>query len=492
MDTAVAKNKLKILFLSPEAVPFAKTGGLADVAGSLPNALKKLGADVRLMLPFYRCVKEGKFGVRRLNKEITVPFGGRQLACGVLQTKTNSSVPVYLLEREDLFDRPNLYGDSSGDYYDNLERFAFFSRGSIELCESIPFKPDIIHCHDWQTGLVPAILRGVKQLNLFWKDTKIVFTIHNIGYQGTFPADKLTITGLPYPDFFNADGLEFWGQISLLKSGIVYSQAITTVSPKYAQEIQTGEYGLGMEGILQNRKKDLSGILNGVDYSLWNPARDQYISDNYTLKKLTVKAKCKTSLLQEMRLDPDLLDRPLLAMISRLDSQKGLDLLIAILNKLMSLNIGLVILGAGHEMVERKIQSAAKRHTGRLGIHIGFNEPLAHRIMAGADMFLIPSRYEPCGLTQMYALKYGTVPIVRATGGLEDTIVEFDPETGKGNGFKFEAYESKVFLDAIHKAITFYRDTKIWRTIQKNGMKEDFSWKQSAIKYMDLYRSLID
>jgi len=488
----VPKDKLKILFLSPEAVPFAKTGGLADVAGALPTALKKLGADVRLMLPFYRSVREGKLDIRRLSKEIEVPLGGRSLTCRVLQSKTGSSVPVYLLEREDLFDRPNLYGDNLGDYYDNLERFVFFNRAAIELCESIPFKPDIIHCHDWQTGLVPAILKGIKQPNIFWKDTKIVFTIHNIGYQGAFRAEKLAITGLPFHDFFTSDGLEFWGQISLLKSGIVYSQAITTVSPKYAQEIQTGEYGLGMEGILQHREKDLYGILNGVDYELWNPARDQYISDPYTPKTLTMKSTCKTSLLQEMGLDHDLMDRPLAAMISRLDSQKGLDLLMAILNKLMSLNIGLVILGSGHEMVERGIQRAAKRHAGRLGIHIGFNESLAHRIMAGADMFLIPSRYEPCGLTQMYALKYGTVPIVRATGGLDDTIVDFNPEMEEGNGFKFEAYEPKAFLDAVHRAITFYQDRKIWKTIQKNGMKEDFSWKRSALEYMDLYRSLMD
>lgn len=486
------EDKLKILFLSPEAVPFAKTGGLADVAGALPAALKKLGADVRLVLPFYRSIREGGHDIRRLNKRLEVPLGWSTLACHVLQSKSDrSAVPVYLLEREDLFDRPNLYGNGGDDYYDNFERFAFYNLAALKLCVAINFKPDIVHCHDWQSGLAPAVLKRPEGNDAFWQGTKVVFTIHNIGYQGTFQAEKLALTGLPFHEFFHADGLEYYGRISLLKSGIVYSHAITTVSPQYAREIQTGEFGLGMEGILRVREKDLSGILNGVDYRLWNPARDPYIADNYSPKSLTPKSECKASLIKESALDQDLMDRPLLGMISRFDSQKGFDLLLAVIGKLMSLNLGLIILGSGNEGTVRSLQKTAQRHEGRISVHIGFDESLAHGIMAGADMLLIPSRYEPCGLTQMYALKYGTVPVVRATGGLDDTIENFDPETERGNGFKFEAFDPKAFLDAIRSALKFYEDPPAWRKIQLNGMREDFSWKRSAQEYMALYRSLL-
>ncbi|MFH1351280.1 MAG: glycogen synthase GlgA [Pseudomonadota bacterium] len=484
-------KQLKVLFLSPEVVPYAKSGGLADVAGSLPEALKRLGADVRLVLPFYRVVREGNFQTHLLFKDLEVPLGKESLTADVFETITDEGVPVYLVEREDLYDRPNLYGNARGDYYDNLERFSFFAHASLRLTEALPFRPHILHCHDWQTGLVPALIKGPYKEVPSLADAQSVFTIHNLGYPGLFHEDKLPITGLPRKGFFNPDGMEYWGNISLLKAGIVYSEAVTTVSPRYAQEIQTPEYGMGMEGILYYRRDHLHGILNGVDYRLWDPAKDPNISAPYSPRMLEGKKRCKESLIQEMGLDPSLKSRPLIGMISRLDAQKGLDILVKILDDLLALDVGLVILGSGDEGIQQAIKEAADHHHGRLGLFIGFNETLAHRIMAGADIFLIPSRYEPCGLTQMYALKYGTVPVVRATGGLEDTIVQFDPKNRDGNGFKFGPYDPQSLLSIVQDAVDLYKDTGAWKRLRANGMGADFSWDRSASEYMDIYRSIL-
>jgi starch synthase len=483
---------MKVLFVSPEAVPFAKTGGLADVAGSLPVALKRIGVEVHLVLPCYRVVHEGNFEHRLLLKDLKVPLGNAELTARVLESSTEEEVPVYLIEREDMYDRPNIYGNSLGDYYDNFERFAFFCRAALSTAEMLSIKPDLIHCHDWQSGLVPALLKGPFRDSTTLGATPAVFTIHNLGYQGLFPADKLRLTGLSREGFYRSEGLEYYGNISLLKAGIVYSDAVTTVSPAYAREIQTPDYGMGMEGVLQYRRASLHGILNGVDYQQWDPARDPHISVHYSPRKVVGKHACKESLIQEMNLDPLLTKRPLLGMISRLDAQKGLDLLVKILDDILALDVGLVVLGSGDERIQGAIQEAAQRRPGRVGLTIGFDEPLAHRIMAGSDAFLIPSRYEPCGLTQMYALKYGTVPIVRATGGLDDTIVPFDHKSGEGNGFKFSAYEPNEFLEAIRKAVDLFGDHKAWQRLMANGMKADFSWDRSAGRYMELYRSLIE
>jgi starch synthase len=319
-----------------------------------------------------------------------------------------------------------------------------------------------------------------------------VFTIHNIGYQGIFPEEKLSVTGLPKSGFFHSEGLEFWGQVSLLKAGIVYSEAITTVSPKYAEEIQTPEYGMGMEGVLRHKRASLYGILNGVDYRLWDPERDSHLTTKYSAQKMQGKGECKEALIEEMGLDPSLQERPLLAIISRLDAQKGLDLVVKILAKILAMDVGLVVLGSGDEKIQQAIQKAAKKNPGRVGLFIGFNEPLAHRIMGGADVFLIPSRYEPCGLTQMYALKYGTVPVVRSTGGLDDTIVPYDPKTGEGNGFKFGPYQPASFLAAIQKAVDLFQNASVWKRLVASGMSADFSWDRSAQSYLGLYRDVIE
>jgi starch synthase len=485
-------DNLKVLFLSPEAVPFAKTGGLADVAGALPNALRHLGVEVEVMLPLYRVVREREFQARPLLKDLAVPLGNSELTAQVLGAETEAGLSVYFIEREDLYDRPNLYGTPLGDYYDNLERFTFFAHAALETATTLSLKPNVIHCHDWQTGLVPALLKGPYRDSTSLGAPATVFTIHNLGYPGLFPADKLSLTGLSKDAFFHPEGLEYYGKVSLLKAGIVYSDAITTVSPAYAKEIQTAEYGMGMEGILRHRRAHLQGILNGVDYSLWDPSQDPHVPAHYSPRKMAGKKGCKEALIQEMGLDPTLSKRPLLGMVSRLDVQKGLDLLVQILDDILSLDVGLVILGSGDEQIQQAIQQAAQRYPGRISLRIGFDEPLAHRIMAGADIFLIPSRYEPCGLTQMYALKYGTVPVVRATGGLDDTIVQFISRTGRGNGFKFRPYEPAAFLKSIREAVALFTDLKAWRKLMANGMKADFSWEQSARKYLELYKSLLE
>jgi starch synthase len=486
----VVNDPLSILFLSSEVTPYAKTGGLADVAGSLPGALRSLGINVSVALPLYRSVKEGSFQRQLVLKGLQVPLAGQTVTGNVHATKTEGGVPVYFFEREDLFDRPNLYRTAEGDYYDNLERFVFFSRAALLFAKAAGMDSDVIHCHDWQTGLIPAYLSTVFRTDPFFSSTTTLFTIHNIGYQGLFPREKLTVCGLP-PETYHSEGVEYWGAISLLKAGIVYSHAVTTVSPTYSREIQTSEFGLGMDGILRNKSASLHGILNGADYSVWDPARDPHIASHYDSDHLFGKSVNKAALLKETGLEPALLERPVLGMTSRLSHQKGCDLLIPILDELAGMKVGLVVLGEGEERYERALREAAEKHPGRFSVTIGFDEALSHRIMAGVDIFLVPSLYEPCGLTQMYALKYGTVPVVRATGGLEDTIRDFDSRVKDGNGLKFIPYESKAFLAAIQRAMDLYTDQTIWEILMRNGMAADFSWKRSAERYGELYQSLV-
>ena len=484
-------NRMKVLFLSPEVVPFAKSGGLGDVAGSLPLSLKRLKVDVRIAMPFYRVVMEGNFKKKSIIKDLVVPLGAEKLNANIFETLLED-IPVYLIERDDMYDRPYLYGNKRGDFYDNIERFSFFSHAALRLSEDLGFTPDIIHCNDWQTGIVPALLKGPYRTSRTLSNSSSLFTIHNMGYQGIFPREKLPITGLPEAGFFHPEGLEYWGKINLLKAGIVYSDAITTVSPTYAMEIQTPEYGMGMEGILRRRSGSLYGILNGVDYNEWDPSRDHHLASYYSRKSISGKVMCKEALIKEMGLDPSVINLPLLGLISRLDSQKGLDILVKILDNVLNLDIGMVLLGSGDEGIQNAFRKAAERHKGRIAIYIGFNESLAHRIMAGIDLILIPSRYEPCGLTQMYALRYGTVPLVRATGGLNDTVVPFDEKTIKGNGFKFVPYDAKALLDKIELAIRIFRDKKVWKQLMVNGMSADFSWDISAKAYVGLYRSIME
>ena len=482
--------QLKVLMVSSEAVPFAKTGGLADVAGSLPPALLRQGVEAALVLPGYRTILESGQSWRPIIRDMAVPLGNATLKTDVLEGETDDGVRVYLIDREDLFNRPNLYGDRYGDYYDNLERFSFFCHGALRLANQLSVTPHLLHLHDWQTGLIPALLKGP-----YWDWPNLsgmptVFTIHNLGYQGNFGGDRLPVTGLSHSQFFHADGLEYWGSFSLLKSGIVYAHAVTTVSPTYAWEIQTDEGGMSMAPVLRSRGGDVRGILNGVDYGIWNPETDPHLESIYTMNHPDGKHRCKAALIRELQLDPTLMERPLLCMISRLDFQKGFDLLLPALDEIVESGAGLVVLGSGEEWISHELAEAAKRHPGHMALRTGFDVDLAHRIMGGADIFLMPSLYEPCGLTQMYALKYGTVPVARGTGGLEDTISSFDAKTRRGNGFKFRAYDRDAFLNSVREALTLYSRQAIWRQLMMNGMKMDFSWDRSAREYADIYRSI--
>lgn len=479
---------MNVLFLASEVAPFAKTGGLADVAGSLPAALRREGVEVRVGLPLYREVEQRNVSLRTAFSGLKVPFGSKSMSCDVLTT-TQEGVPIYFFKREDLFNRPNLYATNEGDYYDNLERFAYFSRAALCFARETGFHVDVVHCHDWQTGLVPAYLKTIYRGDAFFAPTKSVFTVHNIGYQGVFPREKLHACGLPLTEF-HPDAVEYWGQISLLKAGIVYADAITTVSPRHSREIQTPEFGMGMEGILRKRASDLYGILNGVDYTAWSPESNGDLEFHYNPDHMTGKQKNKAALFGEMGIDSRFSDRPILAMISRLATQKGWDLLLGIARDVLRLNVGVVVLGKGEHVYESAVSSLGRNYPGTIAVSIGYEDAIARRILAGADMFLAPSRYEPCGLAHIYALRFGTVPVVHATGGLDDTVQQFNRRTGRGTGFKFINYQPGAFLAAIRKAVKAYHDKVTWQMIIRNGMRADFSWGESARTYKALYRKI--
>lgn len=480
---------LKILFASSEVTPFAKTGGLADVSGSLPAALASLGHQVVVAMPLYRSVKESQIRVNSHEGYLEVPFRGKMEKVPVSFTELNSNVRVYFVKRDEFFDRSALYGTPEGDYPDNAERFIFFSQSVLGLSKWIEFQPDIIHCHDWQTGLVPVYLKTLYKDDSFFSSSRTVFTIHNLAYQGLFPEKSMPISGLPQ-ELFSMEGLEYYGKMNFLKGGIVFSDAITTVSEKYSQEIQTQEYGYGLEGVLQKRARDIHGILNGVDYKEWSPEDDTFLVANYDWNDLTGKRKCRRELLEIFGLEGSE-NAPLIGIISRLAAQKGFDILAGAVEELIGLGVFLILLGTGDRAYEKQFAELGEKHRGRFGVKIAFDNALAHKIEAGADMFLMPSRYEPCGLNQMYSLRYGTIPVVRATGGLDDTIQEFDPKSGKGNGFKFAEYSSGALIEAVQRALSVYKKREVWLGLMKNAMKEDFSWNRSALRYESVYRQVL-
>lgn len=485
------KKQLKVLFATPEANPFAKTGGLADVSGALPKFLKALGCDIILIMPYYRMVKESGQPIRYLAEEIEVPFGNETIKAEIYKGILDESVTVYFIGRDEFFDREYLYSTPKGDYFDNAERFIFFSKGVLILAQHLGFLPDIIHHHEWQTGLISAYLKSIYKDDPFFSKTASIFTIHNIAYQGIFKKEKFSLTGLPV-EMYNPEGIEFWERINFMKAGIVYADVINTVSKKYSLEIQTPEYGYGLDGILRKRREDLFGIINGVDYEEWNPSHDPYIKSNYTLNDLSGKKECKKDLIREFNLSPTLEKCPILGMISRLTDQKGFDILFEILDEVMSFDIGLVILGSGEEKYHKLFNQVSQKFPKKFGIKIAYDNRLAHMIEAGSDIYLMPSKYEPCGLNQIYSLKYGTIPIVRATGGLDDTIVDYDSVTKKGNGFKFKNYDSKEFLNQIKKAIEYYYQPEHWNELIKNAMNSNYSWERSAEAYLELYQRALE
>src|SRR3989449_3831139 len=477
-----SESAVRILFVASEGLPFSKTGGLADVVEALPKALVAQGHEVAVVLPRYRGTK----ATAVVMPSLTIPMGGTRLRFpAIADGAVLNGVRYFFVEDAEYFDRDGLYGGSSGDYPDNAERYAEFCRAAIEVSKHI-WPADVIHCHDWQTALVPVLLRTSYSDDPLVKDIPVVFTVHNMGYQGQFPRDVLDRVGIPQT-LFHPGGLEFYGSVNLLKGGLVYADYLTTVSKKYAQEIQTPEFGHGLDGVVKGRADRLVGILNGVDYMAWNPEKDEIIVARYSAKDLSGKQVCKNELLEVFGLPHEHLERPLLGIVSRFADQKGFDLIAEKAHELMREDLVLVVLGTGERKYEELFRALAAAYPGRVGVRIEYNNELAHTVEAGADMFLMPSRYEPSGLNQMYSLKYGTVPIVRATGGLDDSIEPFDVEHGTGTGFKFQEYSGEALLYAVRQALHHYMDERIWKRIQLNGMAEDFSWKGPSSEYARLY-----
>ncbi len=473
---------MKILFVASEGLPFSKTGGLADVIEALPKALVALGHEVTVLLPRYRKTRAAGVTV----PSVTIPMGDGLRFPAIVEGGAIHGVSYYFLDDPEYFDRDQLYGVAGKDYPDNAERFAEFSGAAVEFCKQV-WMPDVIHCHDWQAGLVPVLLRTRYAEDASLAGSPVVFTIHNMGYHGAFPREALKKIGLP-ESLFSIDAMEFYGKINFLKGALIFSDYLTTVSPKYAEEIKTPEYGHGLDGVVRERADRLAGILNGADYAAWSPERDKVIASRYSPKDLSGKLACKKNLLDVFGLPPEGVKKPLIGIVSRFAGQKGFDLIEQIAVDLLAEDLMIAALGAGEPKYEKLMRELARAYPAKVGVKVAYDNILAHKVEAGADIFLMPSRYEPCGLNQIYSLKYGTVPVVRATGGLDDTIEAFDPATGRGTGFKFQAYGGPALLSAIRQALSVFRnEPAVWRRIQLNGMDKDFSWQVSAVEYAKLY-----
>jgi starch synthase len=474
---------MQIAFAASECVPFSKTGGLADVIGALPPALANLGHQVTVFLPRYRQTQLDNPHV--VIPSITVPFDDRYRFCSVVDGGKRSGVQFYFIDYPPFFDRDGLYGTPLGDYHDNAERFAMFSRAVLEATKVLG-APDILHCHDWQTALIPILLKTLYDEDPAFAATPCVFTIHNLGYQGIFQPEILPLLMLPW-DLFTMSKLEFYGKVNFLKGAISMADFITTVSRKYSQEIQTAEYGFGLEGVLRARGNTITGILNAVDYESWNPETDRLIAANYSATDLSGKAVCKSALLQQFGLAADT-RLPVVGIVSRFVQQKGFDLIQQVADRLALEELILIVLGSGQREYEDLFRRLNKQYPQKIALKIAYDNQLAHKIEAGSDIYLMPSHYEPCGLNQIYSLRYGTVPVVRATGGLDDTVEQFDTRTLKGTGFKFREYSGEAMLDSLRAAVTLYRDnSEAWRTLMRNGMAQDCSWTNSAREYVKVY-----
>jgi starch synthase len=475
------KDTLNILVAASEAAPLAQAGGLGDVIASLPPVFRDMGHRVAVVLPAYRTILENNHFYKPAVMGLPVHLGKLNLTADILAGELCPGVPAYFVRRDEFFDRTELYGSSQGEYNDNRERYIFFSRSIPALCKAIGFIPDVILANDWQTGLIMALLaQGVLP------HTAGVFAIHNLGYLGLVPPERRESIGLP-DTYYTMEGLEYFGQMSLLKAGIVYAQEVVTVSPSYAREIQMPEYGLGMAGLMHSVRDRLHGILNGVDYRIWDPATDQHIAANYYPRDLAGKSSCKKELLKEMGLPNDLAEKPVFGMVTRLFDQKGCRLLAEAAEELFALDLGLVLLAVGEASYQKLFLELQAKHPSRFGLKLGFDPVLSHKIFAGCDMFLIPSLYEPCGLTQMFGLKYGTIPVVRATGGLQDTVVDPNEAHSPGTGFKFNRFHKDELIAAVRRAIEAFRNRDIWQAMMRKAMAQDFSWERSAREYIDVF-----
>ena len=475
---------MKVLMVAAEMTPLVKIGGLADVMGSLPKALRAMGHDIRLILPGYQQIDQSLQGLAT-EKKVTVALGGKDWTGEIFETQVGE-VPVYLIKSPDFYERPGIYVNPEGrDYPDNLFRFSFFCVAALEALQVLSFRPEIIHCNDWHTSLIPGLIKTHYSSDPFYQSIRTLLTIHNLGYQGVFSLEELRSLDFN-PWLSSAEGYEFYGKANLLKGGILLSDAINTVSPNYARETQIPEYGWGLDEVLRSRRDDIFGIINGLDYQEWNPATDLYIVSPFSIDSIEQKVDNKLALQRNLGLREDQ-EVPLLGLVARLVEQKGIDLLEEALPDLLrETNLQFVVLGTGEKKYENLLQNLRMNFPQQVAVEFSFNELRAKQIYSGADMFLLPSRYEPCGLAQMICMRYGTIPIARATGGLVDTVTDYDPE-GKGNGFLFYPFTGSALREAILRALQVYAEPTAWKELITRGMQTDFSWKNSALEYLALY-----
>lgn len=475
-----------IVFLTSEIYPFSKSGGLADVMGILPLTLTRLGARVAVITPFYGRLSTGQYPVRLVYENCPVGYPWSDTTADVYQAEYHG-LPVYFIERGEYFDRKQYYCTHKGDYFDNGERFIFFCKAALSAIRHLDMGPRIVHAQDWHAALSMAYLAFWRRSDPFWSGVRTVFSIHNLAYQGRFSYRLFEQSGLPL-EAWNMEGVEFYNSFNMLKAGIAFADMITTVSPSYAREIMTPEFGCGLNGILARRHADLVGILNGADYSIWNPASDPVLEAPYSVDDPAGKQECKRHLLRFLDLDPALANRPVLGFIGRLRGQKGIDIVLESIPELMRLDVGLVVLGEGRLEFEERLSQIMEEYPGRVAAIIGYTEELSHVIQAGTDIFLMPSRYEPCGLTQMYSLSYGTPPVATAVGGLRDTIIPY-PAPG-ANGFVFAEPDGRSLLGSVRQAVSLWENDEAWGQIRRNAMKSNFSWEKSAREYLNVYGSL--
>lgn len=481
----------QVVFVASEMYPFSKSGGLGDVMGALPPTLARMGVPTAVITPFYGRLRTGESQLKLTMENCPVGYPWAPITVDVFET-TYKGVTVYFLHRGEYFDRRHYYNDHKGDYFDNAERFIYFCRAAFAFMraqgERTEEAPAVVHVHDWQTALLPALIHFARETDPFWAATKSLITIHNIAFQGRYSSRLFDGCGLP-PEAWHMDGAEYYGDFNLLKTGIAYADLVSTVSPSYAREILTERFGFGLDGILRHREHELAGILNGTDYGIWDPRTDRYITERFSRQSIMGKATCKRSLIKELGLSPHLEDKPLLGFIGRLRGQKGIDLLIDILPQLMERDLGVIVLGEGNPRFEHTLLQMMEQYKGRLHAAVTYTEDLAHRIQAGSDCFLMPSRYEPCGLTQMYALRYGTPPIATAAGGLRDSIIPYPHP--KSTGFMFPNSDKEAFLATILQAVDLWEnDPEAWQDLVRRAMSQAFTWDRSARQYVELYRQL--
>jgi starch synthase len=478
---------MRILLASSEVHPYSKTGGLADMVGALGKALARGGHEIRIVTPLYRDVREKFPQIKREDWQFDLPLGARRVQAELFSLEAETGLTVYFVQQPEFYFREELYQQDDISYADNDERFVFFSKCVAHLARYWPWRPDIVHVNDWQTALVPALMLHQHHAEGWGNPPPVCLSIHNLAYQGVFPAAAFALTNLP-PEYFTVDGAEFYGGMNCLKAGIVYADVITTVSPRYAREITTEEFGCGLDDLLRKHQKKLFGILNGVDCEEWNPSDDGFLARPYSAARLAGKAANKLALQKELEL-PVTADVPLFGTISRLAEQKGVDIQLGALQEMLSTKMQFILLGSGSPLYERGYHELARRFPGKAAVRVGYDEGLSHRIEAGCDFYLMPSRFEPSGLNQMYSLRYGTIPVVRATGGLDDSVVDYAEDAKRANGIKFREFSARALAKAIRKALALYEHPALLRRFRQTAMKADLSWNQTVGKYLDVYKT---